>query len=372
MPLESPWNWQQDDWPKFRYAAAVLAPMEADFLRQSGIFIGAVRHMAEGERDQIIVDLMSDEAFSSSEIEGEILNRESLQSSIRRNLGLTTDNRRIPPAEQGISEMMVDLFRNFNEPLSDKVLFRWHEMLMNGRRDLKSIGGYRKGGDPMQIVSGPLHDPKVHFEAPPSSSVRTEMTRFVTWFNETSPSGINPLPALARAGMAHWHFVSIHPFEDGNGRIARAISEKALSQGLHQPVLLALSRVIHGKRKAYYDVLESGNRNSEISEWLLYFAQTVLDGQDLAQRTVDFLIGKTKFFDRLRNHLNPRQEKALLRMFREGPGGFQGGLSAEKYIRLTGASRATASRDLQDLVRKNAFTRTGERKGTRYFLNLPG
>jgi Fic family protein len=372
MLFDSKWNWQLDDWPRFRYDGAKLAQLEADFLRQSGVFIGAVRHVAEGEKEQITVDLISDEALYTSEIEGEILNRDSLQSSIRRNLGLTTDNRRIPPAEQGISDMMIDLYRNFSTPLSDGLLFRWHEMLMSGRRDLKNIGNYRNGEEPMQIVSGPIHEPKVHFEAPPSPSMPSEMARFIEWFNETSPSGKKPLPTLARASLAHWHFVSIHPFEDGNGRIARALAEKSLSQNLGHPTLIALSKTINSKRKTYYDVLEHGNRNNEISAWLLYFAQAILDAQNLAQRAVDFLIEKTKFFDRLRSQLNPRQEKVLLRMFREGPDGFKGGLSAENYIRLTGTSRATATRDLQDLVTKNAMSKTGARKSTRYYLQLSG
>lgn len=364
------WNWELNDWPQFRYDAARLAPLEVDFLQRSGVFIGAVLHVEQEDKQEITADLMSDEALHTSEIEGEMLNRESLQSSIRRHLGLATDHRRVPAAEQGVSDLMVDLHRNFAELLSEAGLFRWQEMLMSGRRDLQNLGGYRTSEEPMQIVSGALHDPKIHFEAPPATQVPAEMKAFVRWFNDSAPAGARPLPALARAALAHWYFVSIHPFEDGNGRIARALAEKALSQAVGEPVLLALSRTINSRRKTYYHVLESGNRSNEISAWMSYFAGTVLEAQATAQRLVDFLIDKAKFFDRLRGQLNPRQEKVLLRMFREGPDGFKGGLSADKYIKIAYTSRATATRDLQDLVEKGALTRAGELKGTRYSLSL--
>jgi Fic family protein len=266
--------------------------------------------------------------------------------------------------------MMVDLYRHFDAPLTDDLPFRWHEMLMNGRRDVKEVGRYRTDESPMQVVSGPLHAPTVHFEAPPSPALPKEMKRFIQWFERTAPKGKTPLRVLARAGIAHLYFVSIHPFEDGNGRIGRAIAEKVVSQGLGQASLIALSHTINSKRKAYYDMLERSNRRNEITEWLVYFAKTVLEAQEYAQGVLDFLIAKTKFFDRFRGQFNERQEKVVTRMFREGPNGFKGGLSAENYIRITGTSRATATRDLQDLVDKQALARTGSLKSTRYHLNI--
>jgi Fic family protein len=370
MPSHKIWNWQQEDWPAFRYDPAKLEAFEAAFLRQSGVFSGAVRHVGDEDRQQLTVELISDEALKTSEIEGEFLNRDSLQSSIRRNFGLASDNRKIPPAEQGISQMMVDLYRHFDAPLTDELLFHWHEMLMNGRRDMKDVGRYRTDESPMQVVSGPLHAPKVHFEAPPSPSLPKEMQRFIQWFEHTAPKGKAPLRVLTRAGIAHLYFVSIHPFEDGNGRIGRAIAEKAVSQGLGQASLIALSHTINSKRKAYYDMLEHSNRRNEITDWLVYFAKTVLDAQDYSQRMLDFLIAKTKYFDRFRGRFNERQEKVIARMFREGPTGFKDGLSAENYIRITETSRATATRDLQDLVDKQALIRTGSLKSTRYHLPI--
>ncbi|MCE3230675.1 MAG: Fic family protein [Alphaproteobacteria bacterium] len=364
------WNWQQKDWPDFRYNSSLLRELEDAFLKKSGVFLGAYTHIADDDKSSLIIDLISDEAVKTSEIEGEYLNRESVQSSIRQNFGLAADNRKIPLAEQGISEMMVDLYQNYNLPLTHEILFRWHTMLTRGKLDLKDAGCYRTHQEPMQVVSGYIHAPKVHFEAPPSKVIFHEMEKFIGWFNKTAPGGKEPLPALTRVGMAHLYFVCIHPFEDGNGRIGRAIAEKVLSQSLQQPTLIALSHTIEKNKKAYYDALESNNKDMEITPWLLLFAETVLKAQEYTQDKVLFLIEKTKLYDKLRNQLNPRQEKVIARLFREGPDGFKGGLNTEKYIRMTGTSRATATRDLQDLVHKGALGSTGERKGTRYHLNI--
>lgn len=364
------WNWQQKDWPEFRYDSSALGELESRFLRQSGVLQGTLKHIGEDDKVRLTVDLMSTEAVKTSEIEGEILDRDSVQSSIRRYFGLATDNRRILPAEQGIAEMMVDLYRTFNKPLSHSKLFTWHKMLTSGRRDLSDIGRYRTDEEAMQVVSGPVHNPGIHFEAPPSKDMKAEMDRFIDWFNGYTPDSQIPLPALTRAGIAHLYFVCIHPFEDGNGRIGRAISEMALSQSLGQPTLLALSHTIQNAKNAYYRNLELSNKDLEITDWLQYFARTVLDAQGYSQRLIDFLIAKIRLYDRLRGQLNDRQDKAITRMFAEGLEGFKGGLSAENYISITGTSRATATRDLLDLVEKGALVRTGERRHTRYWLNI--
>jgi Fic family protein len=178
------------------------------------------------------------------------------------------------------------------------------------------------------------------------------------------------IAALARAGIAHLHFVCIHPFEDGNGRIGRALVEKSLAQDLGQPSLIAHAYTIERKLKDYYAALERNNRGNEITDWLAYFAHTVLEAQKNTLARVEFYIAKARFYERMRGKMNERQEKAVGRMFREGIDGFQGGLSARNYIGITRASRATATRDLQDLVEKGAFTRAGELRHTRYYLNL--
>jgi Fic family protein len=366
------WNWQKPAWPRFQWDQRALSEREGRFLREAGVVVGALKHVGEDQRSNLVIELISTEAVKTSEIEGEILDRASVQSSLRRNFGLGTKDRRVPPAEQGIADMLTDLYRGFGAPLTHEKLFAWHTMVMMGRKDVKDIGRYRTHQEPMQVVSGAIYQPTIHFEAPPSSRMPSEMDPFLEWFKATGPGGEGALPPLTRAGLAHLYFVCVHPFEDGNGRIGRAISEMALSQGLGEPALLALSQTIQSDRKRYYAMLEQSNKELEVTAWLEYFAETVLDAQAYALRLVDFLIAKTRLYDRLVGSLNERQEKVLARMFREGVEGFKGGLSAENYMAITGASPATATRDLADLVVKGALTRTGERRHTRYWLNIEG
>lgn len=370
------WNWQDLDWPNFRYRPNLLADREAAFLRQCGVVVGTVCHVPDDERLPLVIELISTEALKTSEIEGEILDRDSVQSSLRRQFGLQGDGPRAAPAEQGIAEMLSDLYRRWGDPLDDSTLFQWHQWLMQGSTQIRTVGGYRQHLEPMQVVSGRLDRPKVHFEAPPSSTVAAEMARFCLWFNDTGPAGKNPLPSLARAGLAHLYFESVHPFEDGNGRIGRAIAEKVLAQGAGQPSLTALSLLIHRHRKNYYAQLEAANKTLDVDPWLDWFADLVLAAQAHTLEGLDFLLANTRLWDRLRGRLNQRQEKALSRLMRAGVDGFVGGLSASKYMALTGAPAATARRDLRHLVELGALRRTGQLKGTRYWLphspNVPG
>jgi Fic family protein len=366
------WNCQQPDWPHFRYDAQVLVSYEAAFLKQGGIVIGTFRHLGEEDQSLLTVDVIGGEALGTSAIEGEALDRASLQSSIRRELGIATDRRRVRPAEKGIAEMLVDVYRTVAEPLDARTLFRWHKLLLQGRRGLRDVGRYRSQAEPVQIVSGPIHAPRVHFEAPPAARLGKEMARFYDWFDASAPGSRSPMPALARAGIAHLYFESIHPFEDGNGRIGRAIAEKALAQGLGQPSLTALSVTIERRRKSYYEALERANRDNEVTDWLVWFAGAVLDAQHHTQGWIGFLLAKTKLLDRLRGTINSRQEKALLRMLHDGPDGFEGGMSASKYTTITGAPPATARRHLAELVGLGALVRTGDRKTTRSWLPFGG
>ena len=364
------WNWEKPDWPNFAYDSAALEPREKHFLVQSGEFVGACKHIGADDQETLKIELISEEAVKTSEIEGEILDRDSVQSSLRHQLGLGAEAPGVKPAERGISQMMVDLYRNFADRLTDKTVFDWHKMLLSGDKEIKIAGGYRTHANAMQVVSGPIHKRTVHFEGPPSARVPEEMKRFIAWFNATAPGGKTPLPALTRAAIAHLYFVCIHPFEDGNGRIGRALAEKSLAQNLGQPSLIALAYTIERKRKDYYAALERNNKDLEITGWMKYFANTILEAQNNTIKRVDFYIAKAKFYEKFRGKLNERQEKVVARMFREGIDGFKGGLSAENYISIANTSRATATRDLQDLVEKGALTRTGELRHTRYHLNM--
>lgn len=369
MPSLMTWNWTQPDWPNFRYDAAPLRALEQQFLLSSGEVIGAVRHIDPKQRDLLRIELLSDEAIKTSAIEGETLDRLSVQSSLRRQLGLDTDRRVVQPREHGIAEMMIDVYGTYASSLDDATLFRWHQMLMQGSRHLETIGPYRTHTDAMQIVSGHLERPTIHFEAPPSNQVPIEMDRFLAWFNETAPNGPSPLPALTRSALSHIWFESIHPFEDGNGRLGRALAEKALAQSLGQPSLILLSFTVEQQRKAYYDQLEIHQRTLDVTGWLVWFSQTVLTAQQSTLDRVAFYIAKAHFHDRFRGAFNPRQEKVIARLFEAGPDGFIGGLSADNYLAITKASRATATRDLHDLVDKGALTRSGQLRFTRYVLN---
>lgn len=366
-----PWNWQQSDWPHFSYDGSRLEPLERQFLQRSGELLGVLRHIDQDDQALLRIEVLSDEAVKTSAIEGELLDRSSVQSSLKRQFGLDPGSKRISPAERGIAEMTFDLYQHFADPLDHGTMFSWHRTLMAGRPGIDLLGGYRTHVEPMQIVSGEIGSPRVHFEAPPSPRVAAEMDAFVQWFNAAGPAGRNALPALTRAGLAHLYFESIHPFEDGNGRIGRALSEKALAQNLGQPSLIALSYTIERDRKSYYDMLETSSRNNSVTPWLVYFAETALKAQRTTLTRLEFSLVEAKFYRRLEGQFNERQKKAVDRMFRAGIDGFQGGLSAENYVSITGATRATATRDLQDLVAKQALTRTGERRHTRYALNIP-
>jgi Fic family protein len=364
------WNWQTSDWPEFRYDRAALTTAEERFLLSSGKILGVVEHFKPGEREQLRVDFLSEEAMKTSAIEGEMLDRQSVQSSLRRQLGLAPDSYPTLPREQGVAEMMVDVYSTYAEPLTHETLFRWHDKLLSHDRSLEMIGAYRQHSDAMQIVSGRLDRPTVHFEAPPSDQVPKHMEDYVAWFNKTAPGGPEPLPPLSRAGLCHLYFESVHPFEDGNGRLGRALAEKSLAQNIGQPSLIALAFTIERERKAYYDQLERHQKTLDVTPWLQWFGEIVLQAQTATLDRVGFFITKAHFYDLYRDQLNDRQAKSIARMFKEGPGGFKGGLSAENYISITGTSRATATRDLQELVEMEAFTRTGERRYTRYWLNL--
>lgn len=364
------WNWQLEDWPKFTWEQDKLSTYERSFIEGAGIIIGSSQHISKEGNQSLLIELMCTDALDSSEIEGEHLNRDSVQSSIQKELGLATEAPKASLAERGIAKMMVNLYQTTSEPLTHQILFEWHQFLMGNNHHLENIGQYRSHEEAMKIVSGPDYARTIHFEAPPSKSVSEEMEKYIDWFELSSPTGSAPLPALTRAGIAHLWFESIHPFEDGNGRIGRAIAEKALSQSFTKPVMTVLAKILLRKRKEYYQQLGQVSKTLDITSWLLWFASIAVEAQHNTYLYIDFIIKKSVLLREAQEQINPRQEKALLRMFRVGPEGFSGGLSAKNYMSITGAKIATTTRDLNDLVKKNILKRTGELKSTRYFLNI--
>lgn len=364
------WNWQLKDWPNFKWDKNRIQKLESDFLHRAGILFGSLKHLDEVERSLLTIDIITGEAVKTSEIEGEILNRESVQSSIRKNFGLESSTTKVSAAEKGISEMMTNLYQTYSKPISHSMLFKWHKMLMRGRMDLNDLGRYRTHKEAMQILSGSVHNAKINFEAPPSTHMKKEMDAFIKWFKDSRKKGESQLPAIVHSGIAHLYFVSIHPFEDGNGRIGRAVAEKSLSMYLGQPTLIALAQMIEKKRNDYYQALERCNNSLDLTDWLIYYGNTLIDAIQFSMDLIEFIIEKSKFFKKFPDTFNSRQEKVILRLFKAGPEGFLGGLSAENYISITRSSRATATRDLQDLVLRGALIKTGKLKGTRYYLKL--
>lgn len=361
------YNWQRNDWPNFQYQITDIEDNLFDFAQRTGRISGLLEGLSETEQTEAMINLMVSEAIKTSEIEGEYLSRNDVISSIRRNLGL---NPGLPLTRdkkaEGVAELMVAVRNDFSKPLTSKILFDWHTMLMKGSKEIQ-IGQWRSHEEPMQIVSGAIGREIVHFEAPPSNSVSSEMSKFIAWFNESQKSIKKP---IIRSAIAHLYFETIHPFEDGNGRIGRAVAEKALSQSIGRPVLFSLSKSIESNRNKYYDALKAAQRSNEITDWINYFVRTVLDAQIDAEKEIEFTLKKTKFFDQHKNELNERQQKVVRRMLDEGHQGFEGGMNARKYVSLAKTSKATATRDLQDLVEKGIFIPVGGGRSRSYKIDI--
>lgn len=362
------WNWELPNWPKFNYDPDRILHLEKQFLLNIGS-ASAYLKTIKNEKDyyRFIVEIFSLEGVESAKIEGEILDRKSLQSSIKRNFGLTANSTPEKKKESCMADLLCNVYKSFDQPLTHELFWLWHSMLFKGETSLTDYGKYRTHKEPMQIVSSRYGSLRVFFEAPPSKKVFHEMTAFIDWVN----SSANFKSILGKAAIAHVYFESIHPFEDGNGRIGRILVEKILSQGVGRPIVIAISRTLEKQKKKYYSALEKCNRNLDVQEWVEFFVKAVLKAQKESMDLLYFLIKKSKMLNSLSGQINPRQTKVLLRMFTEGPDGFKGGLNAENYIAITKTTRATATRDLTDLVKKKALFKTGKLRHTRYWLNLP-
>lgn len=361
-----PWNWELPDWPNFYYDPISIVELEKQFLLNMGSAIACLKTIDKQEANRFIVEILSTEGLESSRIEGEILDRESLQSSIQRHFGIRTSKKGLADKEARMAGLLCNVYESFDQPLTHEMLFQWHALLFNDSSRISDWGKYRTHVEPMQIVSNRYGSAKIFFEAPPSQKLHQEMSQFIQWFNTKTPE-----PILGKAAIAHIYFESIHPFEDGNGRIGRVLNEKMLSQAVSHPVLIAISKTLENRKKEYYAALETCNRTLNAQSWVEFFAHAVLQAHKESIRLLYFLIAKSKMLTALTEQLNPRQMKVLLRMFAEGPNGFKGGLSAENYITIAKTTRATATRDLADLVAKKALIKTGELRHTRYQLNLP-
>lgn len=365
------YNWQQPDWTHFKYDLTGIFEALLSIAEKMGRVSGKLDHLSANLQTEALIDLLVEEAIKTSEIEGEKLQDDDVRSSIKNKLGLNPKIQNIRDKRaQGITELMLNARQTFKQPLTEEKLFDWHLMLMSFNPQVK-IGYWRTDDEPMQIVSGHHGRWDVHFEAPPANMVPEEMQQFIRWFNETAPGQPQEINfAPVRAAIAHLYFESIHPFEDGNGRMGRVIAEKALSQGLGHPVMLSLSQVIEENKKTYYQELKTASRSNEITEWVKYFVNVILNAQSAVELQIDFILKKTLFFQKFENTLNERQMKVVQRMLQAGIKGFEGGMSAKKYMSITDVSKATATRDLQEMLELKVLKQIGGGRSVRYELEL--
>jgi len=365
------YNWQQKNWTHFEYDLDELEELSLKFIEKIGRVQGITKGLSHSTHAQTTINFLVSEAIKTSEIEGEFLSRQDVMSSVRNNLKVNTSHEHVKDVRaKGIGELVTNVQNSYQDNLTETVLFDWHKKLLQHESNLK-IGAWRTHSEPMQVISGAMGKERIHFEAPPSENIPKEMNQFINWFNETSPSGKKPIKnAGIRAAIAHLYFESIHPFEDGNGRIGRAIAEKALLQTINSVLLISLSTSIEANKKLYYKTLEESQKSNEITKWIQYFMNVIIDALDSSESIIHFTLKKGNLFSKYEALLNDRQLKAIRRMLDEGIDGFEGGMTARKYIGITKTSKATATRDLQYLLEIGVFKLLGKGRSTSYEINF--
>ncbi|MEQ1532587.1 MAG: Fic family protein [Sideroxydans sp.] len=362
--MTQPWIWQQPDWPQFWWDDARLAPLLARARLAQGKVIGAGRLLDGQLTLEAAAAILAEDGLTTSAIEGEQLELASVRSSVARHLGLPTAGLPTPPREvDGLIAVLLDATRNHEQVLTLKRLCGWQASLFpTGFSGLHEIRvGKLRGDDPMRVVSGAVGRETVHFEAPPKAVLQAELDAFLSWFN-APPAGFD---GLIRAGLSHFWFVTLHPFEDGNGRLARAIGDMALSQDEHLTMrLFSLSAQVLREREGYYRILEQTQRGGMgVTEWLAWFLVQVEASATAAEQTIAQTLNKARFWLRHQTtHLNERQRKVLNRLLDAGAEGFVGGINTRKYMSLTKTSRATAYRELADMVEKRCL-QVGDKGG---------
>ncbi len=365
------YNWQHSDWPHFKYDLSTIQDSIYRYLMEASLLAGGLGQLPDDVQNETVIDIMVSEALKSSEIEGEKIDYEDIRSSLRKELGIVSSHIVKDDRAPGIAKLMVSLQQTFHMPLTEQQLFNWHTTLMSAPKQRAGIdvGMWRRNVEPMQIVSGPMGHEIVHYEAPPSKRVPKEMDLFIEWFNKSAQAQI---PGIVRAAIAHLYFESIHPFEDGNGRIGRVISEMALSQELGRPVLFSFSTAIQESKKEYYaELSRASHYDLDITSWINYFVKTVCQAQSDAKKKIQFVLDKSKFGQRYEHLLNERQEKVMARMFDAGPPGFIGAMNAKKYMNITHCSKATATRDLAELLDYGCLVKLpGGGRSTGYALSI--
>lgn len=357
--------WQTKEWPNLNWQKAPLLSLLSQARKDQGILLGRVKNLGFNLGGQAEAVVLTEEAIKTSAIEGERLNRDSVRSSVARHLGLPTaglvKNTR---SVDGLVEVLLDATRGYAKPLTSERLKSWQAAFFpTGYSGFSKIRvGKWRGSEPMRVVSGPVGREKVHFEAPPGERVEKEMRQFILWWQFS----LNSEDGLLRAAVAHFYFVTIHPFEDGNGRIARALTDMALAQDENLGNrFYSLSSQIMEERDDYYRVLEKCSKGNDITDWLVWFFGCYVRAVRGAEKVIADVLAKSEFWQRNSSiQLNERQRKVVNRLLDSGKEGFQGGLTTRKYVSMTKVSRATAFREIADLLEKGILRQNPAKTGT--------
>jgi Fic family protein len=376
MP-DTTWIWQSAQWPNLTYDLEQLTAPLREARMEWGRLFGRADMVSADELVRVERDIWSEEAVSTAAIEGEALDLASVRSSVARRLGINPDFiAAVPRNVEGLLDVMESAAADWDSELGAERLSRWQSALFpQGGSALRAIatGRYRSHHDPMEIVSGPIGRQKVHYVAPPSAAMRAEMHNFFEWFNRTRGT---ILDGILRAGLAHVWFESIHPFEDGNGRVGRTIIDMALAQDARRATRLhGVSTELRRRQKEYYGALNQAQRGTgDVTSWLVWFTKAFADACHASAEMIGESLVRARFWsDHRHATLNERQRKVLNKMLDAGPGRFEGGLTQRKYVSMTGTSAATAWRDIEDILKKGIIIQgEGAGRATYYNLTLPG
>lgn len=376
MPSHTPWIWQRPEWPNFHWQENEILPLLRAAWRQLGILLGRADGSAIADDAATALDTWLANIISSSAIEDERLNAQSVRSSLAKRLGLSAE-RAYPTSDrsEGLAELMLDAVNNAAAAMNLERLLQWHCWLFpNHHSVLHPVpAGQLRGDEPMQVVSGRLDRPTIHFEAPPRAGLEQELALFIDWFNrsQTDPA----LDPLLRAAIGHFWFITLHPFEDGNGRIARALTDLALVQADSQSIrLYAMSVAILENRRDYYRVLEQSQRGTlDITEWLCWFLRMLETALAAALADIERTLAKARFWHQHHGAgLSKEQVKVLNRLLDGGAKGFEQGINASGYQKVAKVSKSTATRHLTDLLEKGCIRRLpGGGRSTRYQIKYP-
>lgn len=362
MPRRSPYIHELPEWPRLRVDQQRLATTLAAVRHKQGRLLGRMEALGFPLQQEAVLQTLTEDVVKSSDIEGEKLEASQVRSSVARHLGMDLGGMdAVDRQVEGVVEMMLDATRNYDQPLTAVRLFRWHSSLFltgrSGMRNLR-VGAWRDAGTgPMQVVSGPVGRERIHYEAPGAERVDREMTAFLRWFNEDG-SGTD-IDEVLKAGLAHLWFVTIHPFDDGNGRIARAISDLTLARSERSSQrFYSMSAQVRQERGVYYDILEHTQKGTlDVTPWMEWFLSCLGRAIDNAQITLAAVLHRARFWQSLRDvPVNDRQRLVLNRML----DGFEGKLTTSKWAKLTKTSADTALRDILDLVQRGILVRSPE------------